>query len=178
MTPPPARQTRPLAAALRLALAGAMLFGAPAGASARCADPQEQSSFEVVALKTELMVQALACNQQGPYNSFVQRHRDPLLEANNVLVRHFTRAQPGRAGERASDTYVTNLANMRQQAASSLGSDFCVRNRVIFDEVMALSSPADLAAYAAGKDLVPDQLGACPAGQRSAAAPAPRSPRR
>src|SRR3712207_8470428 len=38
------------------------------------------------------------------------------------------------------------------------GSDFCPRNTGLFDEVMALPSAAELPAYAAGKDLIPESL--------------------
>jgi hypothetical protein len=42
---------------------------------------------------------------------------------------------------------------------------------MIFREVMSLQSPADLASYAAGKDLVPPAAEVC---QQMAPAPAPR----
>ena len=42
-----------------------------------------------------------------------------------------------------------------------LGSDFCEHNGMIFTEVMALRSPAELASYADGKDLVPSTTGMC-----------------
>lgn len=157
--------------ARRLARAGALLLSlvmtsTAAMADSRCSDPAEQSHFEVTALKTELMVVALICEERDNYNAFIQRYRPSLIEADRGFTAYFNRAL-GRAGVRQLDAYVTALANSRQQGAQVLGSDFCPRNRVLFEEVAALGSAADLAAYAAGKDLVPTSLGAC------APAPAP-----
>ena len=73
-------------------------------------------------------------------------------------VSHSTR---GRAGKGATDAYVTNLAQTRGFEAQKLGSDFCLRNPGLFDEVMALPNADVLPAYAAGKDLIPDNLGSC-----------------
>ena len=42
-----------------------------------------------------------------------------------------------------------------------LGSDFCPRNGALFAEVLSLRSPGELAAYAAGKDLVPPTIDPC-----------------
>jgi len=57
----------------------------------------------------------------------------------------------------------TSLANSDAHSAHVIGNDFCPRNATVFSEVMALRGPADLPAYAAGKDLVPADLGACDA---------------
>ncbi|PZW40848.1 hypothetical protein C8P66_12355 [Humitalea rosea] len=157
--------------ARRFARAGAFVLSlvmtsTAAMADMRCSDPREQSHFEVTALKTELMVIALICEERDNYNAFITRYRPTLIETDRGFTAYFNRAL-GRAGTRQLDAYVTALANSRQQGAQMLGSDFCPRNRILFEEVAALGSTADLAGYAAGKDLVPAALGAC------AAAPAP-----
>lgn len=147
-------------------LAATLLALAPSSmALARCADPSEQSVFEVEALKSELMVVGITCKQEDRYNAFMERYKPRLAENYRSFEQHFSRAR-GKAGKGATDSYVTNLAQTRGFEAQKLGSDYCLRNPGLFDEVMALPSPNELPAYAAGKDLIPDSLGAC---QRTAA---------
>jgi glutathione S-transferase len=143
-------------------LAALGLLAAPAAALAapRCANEAEQSVFEVEALKSELMVVGITCQQEERYNDFVRRYQPRLAENYRAFEQHFNRAR-GRAGKTATDAYVTNLAQTRGFEAQKLGSDFCPRNTGLFDEVMALPSAAELPAYAAGKDLIPESLGAC-----------------
>jgi hypothetical protein len=152
-------------------LAAVGLLVAPAGASAapRCASEAEQSVFEVEALKSELMVVGITCKQEDRYNAFMERYRPRLAENYRAFEQHFGRTR-GRAGKSATDAYVTNLAQTRGFEAQKLGSDFCPRNTGLFDEVMALPGAAELPAYAAGKDLIPESLGAC--ATTPAAAPA------
>ena len=143
-------------------LAALGLLAAPVAALAapRCPNEAEQSVFEVEALKSELMVVGITCKQEDRYNAFVTRYQPRLAENYRAFEQHFSRTR-GRAGKSATDAYVTNLAQTRGFEAQKLGSDFCLRNPGLFDEVMALSGPADLPAYAAGKDLIPESLGAC-----------------
>ena len=146
------------------------LLAAPAALAApRCADETEQSVFEVEALKSELMVVGITCKQEDRYNAFMERYQPRLAENYRAFEQHFSRTR-GRAGKSATDAYVTNLAQTRGFEAQKLGSDFCLRNPGLFDEVMALPSAAELPAYAAGKDLIPESLGAC--ATTPAAAPA------
>lgn len=148
-------------------LAALGMLAAPASeAAARCASEGEQSVFEVEALKSELMVVGITCKQEDRYNAFIQRYQPKLAENYRSFEQHFARA---RGGARARDAYVTNLAQVRGFEAQKLGSDFCLRNPGLFDEVMALPGAEVLPAYAAGKDLIPDSLGSC---ATQAAAPA------
>lgn len=148
-------------------LAALGMLAAPASeAAARCANEAEQSVFEVEALKSELMVVGITCKQEDRYNAFIQRYQPKLAENYRSFEQHFARA---RGGARARDAYVTNLAQTRGFEAQKLGSDFCLRNPGLFEEVMALPGAEVLPAYAAGKDLIPDSLGSC---ATQAAAPA------
>lgn len=149
-------------------LAAFALLASPAALAApRCANEAEQSVFELEALKSELMVVGITCQQEERYNAFMQRYQPKMAENYRAFEQHFNRTR-GRAGKSATDSYVTNLAQTRGFEAQKLGSDFCSRNTGLFEEVMALPSAAELPAYAAGKDLIPDSLGAC----QTAAAPA------
>ena len=145
-----------------LAALGLLAGPAASAAAARCANEAEQSVFEVEALKSELMVVGITCKQEDRYNEFVRRYQPRLAENYRAFEQHFSRTR-GRAGKGATDAYVTNLAQTRGFEAQKLGSDFCLRNPGLFDEVMALPSAAELPAYAAGKDLIPDSLGSCAA---------------
>lgn len=152
------------------------LFASTAALAApfRCADPEAQAMFELSALKTELMVVATTCDTEKPYNDFITRYRSTLSSNDMAVIRHFT-GRDRRAGQRANDTFITNLANARAQEANRVGADFCARNARLFQEVMALPSHAELAPYAAAKDLLPATLGSCAS---SASAPAPAATRR
>jgi hypothetical protein len=159
-------QQRPQEKGSRLRVPGAMLLAAsllltsPAFSATRCGTEQDQAVFEVEALKTELMVVATTCRLEERYNAFVQRYQ-PQLAANGRAFGQFFVRTKGRTGQRATDAYITNLANARSTEAQALGSDFCPRNTGLFNEVMALPSAAELPAYAAGKDLFPASLAAC-----------------
>lgn len=143
-----------------LLLMAGLLLAPPAFAAARCPSQQDQSVFEIEALKTELMVIGITCKEEERYNAFVRRFQPALAANNRAFGQYFARIK-GRAGQRANDTYITNLAQARATEAQALGSDFCPRNTALFNEVMSLSSAAELPAYAAGKDLIPANLGAC-----------------
>jgi hypothetical protein len=165
---------------MKRGLAGVMALGtlllstAAMAAPQRCADPDQQELFEVAALKTELMVVATTCDQEDNYNAFITRYRSSLSNNDNAVIRHFT-GRDRRAGQKANDTFITNLANSRAQEANRVGSDFCNRNARLFKEVMGLNNAAELPAYAAAKDLIPVSMGACPLNATTvAAAPAAR----
>jgi len=159
-----------LAAAAALLLASPPVLGAP-----RCGTEADQAVFEVEALKSELMVIGITCGGEERYNDFVRRYQPQLAANAQAFGQYFTRTR-GRAGQRANDAYITNLAQTRASEAQMLGSDFCPRNSGLFGEVMALSGPAELPAYAAGKNLFPASLAPCegPLAPARAAAPARR----
>lgn len=179
---PDMRPTTSLAGAsssrVRRGLAGLLmlstLFASTAAMAApfRCADPEAQAMFELSALKTELMVVATTCDTEKPYNDFITRYRSTLSSNDMAVIRHFT-GRDRRAGQRANDTFITNLANARAQEANRIGADFCARNARLFEEVMALPSATELAPYAAAKDLLPATLGSCVSSASAPAAPAP-----
>ncbi len=56
---------------------------------------------------------------------------------------------------------MTDLANAISRQGSDLGGDFCPRNGMIFNEVLALQSATELADFAAGKNLVPASVEIC-----------------
>lgn len=157
-------------APLAVLIAAGLVAAQPASALPRCATETDQTVFELEALKTELMVVATTCKLEEQYNTFIRRYQPALAQNGRAFGQYFARTHGStRAGQRQNDIYITNLANARASAAQQLGGDFCPRNRALFDEVMALPSPTDLPAYAAGKDLLSAGVTACEG------APAPRA---
>ncbi len=148
-------------------LLAAGLLISPYAQAAECSNPADQTVFDLAALKSELMVLATGCkDSDNAYNAFVNRYK-PELGANDHALAAYFKREYGRNAQREQDAYVTNLANAQSQSGVHQGSDFCPRTSTIFHEVMMLHDGKDLPEYAAGKDLIPDELGAC------AAAPSP-----
>ncbi len=132
-----------------------------AQAEPQCSNPADQTVFDLAALKSQLMVLATGCHgADGDYNAFVNRYKSELGKNETEFSSYFKRSF-GRKAQREQDAYVTNLANAQSQLGLRQGTDFCPRTTVLFNEVMSLRNGKDLAEYAAGKDLVPAQLGAC-----------------
>ena len=133
-------------------------------ASARCTSDQDQAAFDVNALKTELMLMAVSseCRREADYNAFINRFRQELIAADGHVVAWY-RAHfgTGRTLNLKIESFVTELANLRSRHAQRAGGDYCARSGMIFSEIAALPSGAELAAYAAGKNMMPAELPAC-----------------
>jgi hypothetical protein len=143
-----------------LALVGALTVQ-QAQAQLQCLGPEERSAVEVAALRSELMVLATGCHRDDSYNAFIRKYQ-PDLVGNEKAVGDIFKRRFGRRAQQEHDRFTTDLANGESSTGMRLGTDFCERNGLIFAEVMALRGPNELAAYAAGKDLVPASLDVCP----------------
>jgi hypothetical protein len=126
-----------------------------------CLQPQERSAVEVAALRSELMVLATGCHQDEPYNAFIRKYQPDLMGNEKAVGAIFKRMYGGRS-QQEHDRFTTDLANGESSAGMRLGTDFCAHDSMLFSEVMALQSATELAAYAAGKNLVPTTLDVCP----------------
>ncbi len=145
---------------LSIVAAMSILSAQPGLAQRQCASLTEQSAFEVQALRSELMVLATGCHNDDQYNAFIRRFQSDL-QANERLITAYFQHRYGRAGQTEHDRFVTELANAMSRQGSDLGGDFCPRNGLIFNEVLALDTPAELADFAAGKNLVPATIEIC-----------------
>ncbi|MGE0223344.1 MAG: hypothetical protein AB7S57_08800 [Acetobacteraceae bacterium] len=132
----------------------------PAMAQRQCASLADQSAFEVQALRSELMVLATGCSEDQRYNAFMRRFQ-PDLQANERAISAYFKRNYGRSGQAEHDRFVTDMANARSRAGTQLGSDFCARNSMIFQEVMSLRNTTELAEFAAAKDLIPATVSVC-----------------
>src|ERR1700759_2318344 len=122
-----------------------------AQAQLECLPPQERAAIEVAALRSELMVLATGCHDDDGYNAFIRKFQ-PELQGNEKAIGAMFQHKYGRRGQQEHDRFTTDLANAESSVGMNLGTDFCGRNGLLFQEVLALSSASDLAAYAAGKD--------------------------
>jgi hypothetical protein len=160
-----------------LAVVG-LLAAQQAQAELECLSPTERSAVQVAALRSQLMVLATGCQEDSSYNAFIRKYQADLMSNERSLAEMF-KHKYGRRGQQEHDRFTTELANAESTAGLKLGTDFCAHNGLIFREVMALQSPADLPTYAAGKNLVPAAAEVCqeiaqtPASKK-AAAPAKR----
>lgn len=137
-----------------------MLSAQPALAQRQCTSLSDQSAFEVQALRSELMVLATGCHDDDRYNAFIRRFQADL-QGNEKAINAYFQHRYGRAAQIEHDRFVTDLANAISRQGSDLGGDFCPRNGLIFNEVLALPSATELAEFAAGKDLVPATVKIC-----------------
>ena len=147
-----------------------LLTAQPVLAQQQCTSQQDQSAFEVQALRSELMVLATGCHDDEAYNAFIRRFQSDL-QGNERAITAYFQHRYGRMGQTEHDRFVTDLANAISRQGSDLGGDFCPRNGMIFHEVLAQQSANQLPEFAAGKDQEPASIEICapmPTGAASA----------
>jgi hypothetical protein len=106
---------------LRSLVAGAAFL--PVGAFAQaCMQPAEKTAFDIRALQSQMMVVAITCGQQDDYNRFVTSNQADLASAFRTVGNHFRRVG---GGQRAQDSFITELANRQAQVAITQGTLFC-----------------------------------------------------
>ena len=137
-----------------------MLSAQPVLAARQCTSIADQSAFEVQALRSELMVVATGCHEDERYNAFIRRFQADL-QANERTINAYFQHRYGRSAQTEHDRFVTDLANAISHQGSDMGGDFCPRNGMIFNEVLALTSVSELPDFAAGKNLVPASVEIC-----------------
>jgi hypothetical protein len=143
-----------------------------------CARPAEKQAFQVAALKSRLMVTALACDSSEKYNAFIAANRTVLLPQEKALSSYFTRNY-GRRGQTAHDEYITNLANAQSRRRTIDNYRFCRDGQQLYADVAALKSPAEIPTLAAGRVISqPFNVTECPAAPPPAARGPGRAPAR
>jgi hypothetical protein len=138
-----------------------------------CARPAEKQAFQVAALKSRLMVTALACDATDKYNSFITTHRAALLPEERVLSGWFSRNY-GRRARTQQDEYVTNLANAQSRRRIIDNARFCRDGQQLYADVATLKSSTEIPTLAASRVISqPFNVMECPA----TPTPAPRQSR-
>lgn len=111
-----------------------------------CVQPPEQVAFNIISLKSALMVGALSCNETQQYNAFMKAFQPYILSEQTVMDSYFGRSG-GLASQMQEDDYVTALANNQSQASIALGPKYCALSALTFSTVLALKSDAALAQF-------------------------------
>ena len=147
----------------------------PVNAAPACTSVADQAAYEVLALRTQMILLATKCGRDQDYNkNFIVRFQ-PELQANEREVLSYFRRVYGGAGQGRKDTFSTELVNVMSLQANTQGVEFCPRAGLIIGEMNALRSMEQLVAYAAVKDMAPAGMSMCPPGApERARAPAPR----
>jgi hypothetical protein len=136
----------------------------PVSAAQMCSSEADTSAYEVLALRTQMILLATKCGHDQDYNkNFIVRFQ-PELQANERAVLTYFRKIYGGAGQGRKDTFSTELVNVMSQEANTQGAEFCPRAVMIINEMNALRSMDELAAFAAAKDLAPNGMSMCPPG--------------
>jgi hypothetical protein len=164
---------RPIASLTAIALLASQ--SAWAQSNLRCLSPQELSAVQIAALRSEMMVVTTTCHTDDQYNAFIRKFQADL-QHNEAAIGDLLKRKFGSRAQVEHDRFSTEMANAESILGMRLGEDFCAHDGLLFHEVMALDSPSDLPLYAAGKDLVPATLDACPEPPRAPARNAPARP--
>ncbi|MEX2650046.1 MAG: hypothetical protein WD673_13635 [Alphaproteobacteria bacterium] len=116
----------------------AVIGASPAGAQT-CAMAEDETALQVRVLQTELMVAALSCQQQDPYNAFVTRFQPTLAVQGKALKGYFKRVYGG--GSTAElDEFVTRLANEASLRVMRNLAGYCTESKALFRSVMTLEA--------------------------------------
>jgi hypothetical protein len=105
-----------------------------------------QQAFNVIGLKSALMVGALSCQQQAQYDAFMTVYQPHVLDAQHQLDAYFRRIG-GHYGQTKEDAFVTLLANNQTMGGIGQGQVFCLNNDAEFKQVMALKTDDALDAF-------------------------------
>jgi hypothetical protein len=147
-----------------LAIASIATLVEPAMAAQTCTSPADQAAYEVLSLRTQMILLATKCGRDQDYNkNFIIRFQ-PALQANEREVLAYFRRVYGGSGQGRKDTFSTELVNVMSHEANNQGVEFCPRAGLIINEMGALRSADELASYAAVKDLAPAGTSMCPPG--------------
>ena len=145
-----------------LFIAELVALASPGLAAQSCTNVADQSAYEVLSLRTQMILLATKCSRDQDYNkNFIIRFQ-PALQANERAVLAYFRRTYGNSGQGRKDTFATELVNVMSQQANTQGTEFCARAGLIINEMNALRSMDELAAYAAVKDLAPIGTSMCP----------------
>lgn len=156
----------------RLTLIIAALAGlaSPARAAPQCTSPADQSAYEMLSLRQQMVVLAFKCSRQDDYNKrFIIRFQ-PVVQANNRAVLAYFRRAYGNSGQGRMDAFITELVNVMSQEANRQGGEYCARASYLINEMNALRTMDELVAFAAVKDMAPSGTTMC----ATASAPARR----
>ena len=135
--PPPVGHVYPVAITVPAPVSPRIKFSAPQ-------EEQVQQAFNIIGLKSALMVGALSCNEQDKYDTFMSSFQSHVLAEQHVMDAYFHKASGPYSGQKMEDSFVTLLANNQSDNGIADGSYFCLNNAAEFNAVLALKTPTDL----------------------------------
>lgn len=103
-----------------------------------------QQAFNVVGLKSALMVAALSCNEQPQYDAFMRSFQPHVYAAQQEMDAYFHKASGRYSGQKMEDTFITNLANNQSVAGIAQGQKFCLNSSAEFNAVLTLKTNQQL----------------------------------
>ena len=106
-----------------------------------------QQAFNIVGLKSALMVAALSCDEQPQYDAFMNTFQPHVLKEQHLMDAYFYKASGPYSGQKMEDTFITLLANNQSVAGIAQGQVFCVNNDAEFKAVLALKTPDALDSF-------------------------------
>jgi hypothetical protein len=110
-----------------------------------------QQAFNVIGLKSALMVAALSCDQRDKYDTFMRTFQPHILAEQHVMDAYFHKASGSSSGQKMEDNFITLLANNQSISGLSQGTAFCLNNEAEFNAVLALKTTQDLDGFATGQ---------------------------
>lgn len=106
-----------------------------------------QQAFNVVGLKSALMVAALSCADQTLYDDFMRSFQPHVLASQHTVDAYFYKASGRYSGVKMEDSFITNLANNQSVAGIAQGQQFCLNSQAEFKAVLALKTNRQLDSF-------------------------------
>ena len=110
-------------------------------------EEQAQQAFNVIGLKSALMVAALSCDDQPQYDAFMTTFQPHILAEQHVMDAYFYKASGPYSGQKMEDNFVTLLANNQSVSGIGQGRTFCLNSRAEYTAVAALKTPQQLDSF-------------------------------
>ncbi len=106
-----------------------------------------QQAFNVIGLKSALMVAALSCDQRDQYDDFMHNFQPHVLDAQHTMDAYFHKASGPYSGQKMEDTFITLLANNQSSASIAEGQTFCLNSQAEFNAVLAFKTTSQLDSF-------------------------------
>ncbi|MGE4480977.1 hypothetical protein [Acidocella sp.] len=106
-----------------------------------------QQAFNVISLKSALMVAALSCNQRDQYDAFMHSFQPHVLAAQRTMDAYFHKASGRYSGQKMEDSFITLLANNQSVSGIAQGQIFCLNNQAEYKAVLAIKTPQELDSF-------------------------------
>lgn len=107
-------------------------------------EEQAQQAFNVISLKSALMVAALSCEDQAKYDAFMSAFQPYILSEQHVMDAYFYKASGPYSGRQMEDNFITLLANNQSISGIGQGRTFCLNSQAEYTAVAAMKTPDQL----------------------------------